>query len=106
MTPDFFHNLLATKPAFLLYFINNTCSVCQALRPKLEGLLKVRFPEIEFIGVDAAESREFAGQLQMMTVPGILLFLEGREYLRSSGMTSITELEEKIGRFYGLMFGE
>ena len=99
-----FENLRTTHPALLLYFYNEQCGVCHSLWPKAEKLVKKKFPEIALYRVNAAESRELAGQLQMLSVPGILLFLEGREYFRANGMISMEELEKKIGRPYGLLF--
>jgi thioredoxin 1 len=37
----------------------------------------------------------------MLSVPGMLLFLDGREYFRANGMIAMEELEGKIGRPYG-----
>ena len=66
--------------------------------------MKEKFPKIELIRVQAAESRELAGQLRMLSVPGMLLFLDGREYFRANGMIAMEELEGKFGRLYGMMF--
>ncbi|TVQ95157.1 MAG: thioredoxin, partial [Bacteroidetes bacterium] len=96
-----FHSLLTTHPAFMLYFYNDTCGVCKVLWPRVEALVKEKFPQIELIRVQAEESRELAGQLRMLSVPGMLLFLDGREYFRANGMISMEELEGKIGRPYG-----
>jgi thioredoxin 1 len=105
MTLHHFHSLLTTHPAFMLYFYNDTCEVCAVLWPRVEALVKEMFPKIELIRVQADESRELAGQLRMLSVPGMLLFLDGREYFRANGMIAMEELERKIGRPYGLMFG-
>lgn len=93
-----FHELLSTENALMLYFYNETCGVCTSLWPRVEHLLSSGFPQIRLIRVDAAQSRELAGQLQMFTIPGILLFFQGKEYYRSSGMISMVELEEKVKR--------
>ena len=106
MTHSHFQTLLTTRPAFMLYFYNDTCGVCKVLWPRVEALVKEKFPKIELIRVQAEESRELAGQLRMLSVPGMLLFLDGREYFRANGMIAMQELEGKIGRPYGMMFGE
>jgi thioredoxin-like negative regulator of GroEL len=101
-----FDTLKASEPAFMLYFFNDTCGVCHVLWPRVEAMVKEEFPLIKLIRVHAQESRELAGQLQMLSVPGMLLFLDGREHLRANGMISLGELREKIARPYGLMFEE
>jgi thioredoxin 1 len=40
----------------------------------------------------------------MLSVPGILLFMDGRETLRANGMFALQELKDRIGRPYGMMF--
>jgi len=106
MAPTEFDSLKASEPAFMLYFFNHCCGVCHVLWPRVEALVNEEFPMIKLVRVHAEESRELAGQLQMLSVPGMLLFLDGREYLRANGMVSLGELQQKIARPYGLMFGE
>jgi thioredoxin 1 len=106
MTPTEFDSLKASEPAFMLYFFNNTCGVCQVLWPKVEALMKEEFPKVKVVRVHAIDSLELAGQLRMLSVPGILLYLDGREYFRANGMIGLGELHEKIARPYGLKFGE
>jgi thioredoxin-like negative regulator of GroEL len=99
-----FESLLSSHPAFLLYFYNDTCGVCKTLWPHVEALLKEEFPEIKLLRVNATESRELAGQLRMLSVPGIVLFMEGQEIFRANGMISMNELHNRIARPYGMMF--
>lgn len=105
MTLSEFNHLRDQQPAFMLYFYNDTCGVCRTLWPMVESLVQNKFPQIRLIRVDADNSRELAGQLRMLSVPGMLLILEGREYFRANGMISLRELEEKIARPWGMMFG-
>ncbi len=104
MTIKEFEQLQSDNPAFMLYFHNDTCGVCKFLYPKVESLMNDKFPNIKLLRVAAGESRELAGQLRMLSVPGILLFLEGKEYLRSNGMVSMEQMESQIQRPYTLMF--
>ncbi len=104
MTLEEFNILKAEHPAVMLYFFNDVCGVCHALKPRVENMLMEEFPKVRFVPVDAGESMELAGQLRMLSVPGILLFLEGKEYLRYNGMVALQELESKIFRPYHLMF--
>ncbi|MBE0661895.1 MAG: thioredoxin family protein [Bacteroidales bacterium] len=104
MTFTEFEILLSSHPSFMLYFYNDTCGVCKTLRPQVEALVKEEFPEIRLIRVNATESRELAGQLRMLSVPGIVLFMEGQEIFRANGMISMNELHNRIARPYGMMF--
>ena len=106
MTPETLNDLRRQEAALMLYFHNDVCGVCKVLWPKLEGLMKERFPRVKVIRVNASESRELAGQLQMLSIPGILLYIDGHEYYRGNGMVSLGQLEEQIARPYHLMFDE
>ena len=100
-----FETIRTSQPAFMLYFYNDTCGVCKTLWPQVEVLLKEEFPEIRILRLNATESRELAGQLRMLSVPGIVLFMDGQEILRANGMISMQELENRIARPYGMLFG-
>ncbi len=106
MTLTEFEKLLADEPAVMLYFYNDVCGVCHTLWPKVESVMKKEFPLISLVRVHAAESRELAGQLRMLSVPGILLYMDGREYYRTNGLVAMGELESKIARPYSLMFDQ
>jgi hypothetical protein len=41
-----FQTLLTTHPAFMLYFYNDTCGVCKVLWPRVEALVKEKFPRL------------------------------------------------------------
>jgi thioredoxin 1 len=104
MTLDQFTQLQSTQPAFMLWFYNDTCGVCKALWPRVQTLMEENFPAIKLVRVQAEQSSELAGQLRMLSVPGMLLFAEGKEYFRATGTISIGELKTRMERFYGMMF--
>ncbi|MDX9942957.1 MAG: thioredoxin family protein [Bacteroidales bacterium] len=106
MTPETLSELKNNEPAVMLYFHNDVCGVCKVLWPKVEALMRERFPLIKVVRVDANESRELAGQIQMMSIPGLLLYMDGHEYYRGNGMVSMSQMEEQIARPYHLMFDQ
>lgn len=89
--------------SFVLYFYNDSCAPCVALRPKVESLIKNKFPKLELLFVNAAENPAETARHQVFASPTILAFFEGREYIRESKYISIDELEAKIDRYYQLM---
>ncbi len=97
---------LQTKPAVLVYFKNANCAPCEVLRPKVRELLDTSFPKVEMIVVDTVEQPEFAGEFQVYANPTLLVFFEGKEYIRKSKYVAIPELKGDIARLYGMMFGE
>ena len=105
LTTGEFEGLIRQKEALMIYFFQDRCGVCKMLFPKVKNLMENQFPKIELIVLDADKNRELAAQLRMLAVPGILVFFDSKEFLRSNGLVTINELESKIERPYGLFFG-
>ncbi len=95
---------LKEEPAILAYFSSAGCSVCHVLKPKVEELLRVEFPKMKMVSVKSDELPEVAAQNQVFTAPTILVFFEGREYIRKSRAISVHELQQEIDRIYSMIF--
>jgi thiol-disulfide isomerase/thioredoxin len=78
-----------------LYISTPTCSVCHALKPKVEQLL-TEFQEIKAGHADAHELPEIAGRFSVFTVPVLLLFVNEKEILRKARSVHLDELEREI----------
>jgi thioredoxin 1 len=94
---------LNTNRAVILYFSHDNCSVCQALKPKLEKELNSTYPDIQMIHIDAKLSPQTAAEYQVNSVPVVILYLEGREFLRKTRTFSVKEIIDQIERPYRLM---
>lgn len=97
-------NLAADKAAVLLYFYNDNCAPCKVLRPKVKELVQDNFPQIEFRLINAEQFPETSAQYGVFASPTILVFFEGKEYIRESKNISISELHDKIERIYRMIF--
>lgn len=95
---------LKQEPAFLAYFSSKACSVCHVLKPKVEELIQQKFPKIKFAAVNVDEKADIAAQYQVFTAPTLLVFFDGREYIRKSRNIGLSELEQEIERLYAMMF--
>jgi thioredoxin-like negative regulator of GroEL len=101
---DAVHVLTGKSPMALLYFSNDSCSVCKVLKPRVVELLKESFPGLGSGYVDTEKSPLIAGQFRVFTIPTILLFLEGKEHARYSRNLSMHQLEEDIARPYSILY--
>ncbi len=99
-----FKNIIAEKRGVLLYFASNSCSVGEALEPKVKSLLIEKFPKLIFCFVDMNGVPEFSAKHQVFVEPTILLFIDGKEFLRKSKHVGIGELSLAIERLYSLAF--
>ena len=86
----------------MLYFSRNECGVCDAIRPKVEQLLANR-PRIRAFEINAEETPDAAAQYSIFTIPGILLFILGKETIREARYVSMDELTGRIDRYLDML---
>ncbi len=102
---DEMESAIHTDPACLFYLSTSTCNVCKVLKPKVLELIRERFPSIKPYYIDLEQASVISGQYRIFTIPTILVFFEGKEFLRKSRNIGIEELSQEIERPYNLMFG-
>ena len=83
--------LKENKDTFLVDFYADWCGPCRMLSPILEELEDVN---IYKINVDIEE--ELAFKYNVMSIPCVISFKEGKEYKRSIGLVSKEEIIELI----------
>jgi thioredoxin-like negative regulator of GroEL len=93
---------LQASPAAVVYFESPGCGVCTVLRPQLEALIASDFPKLAWAVVDAARAPDAAAQRGLFTFPAVLVFFDGREYLRRVRNFSLGELARELERPYRL----
>ncbi|MCM3573964.1 MULTISPECIES: thioredoxin [Mesobacillus] len=64
------------------------------------------FPKIETGLVNAGKVEEIAGFLMAFTVPVLVLYADGREYLREARFVQVEKLREDLNRIYDGFYGE
>ncbi len=89
--------------AVMVYFYNDNCSPCVSLRPKVADLVANSFPEMKLLFVNSAY-RDIPAHYQVFSNPTLLVFFDGKEYIRESKYVSVPVLESNINRFYKMVF--
>ncbi len=89
--------------AVMLYFSAPTCNVCNALKPKLVGAIEDNFKEFKIVSIDTSIEQETAAYFSVFTIPTVLIFLDGKEFLRKSRHMSVDEVIKEIKRPYEIM---
>lgn len=102
-TKDAIKELIDNNEMVLLYFGSTGCNVCTALKPKVQELLK-QFPKIKSAQVDVENSLEISAAYNIFTIPVILVYIEGKEIIREARHISIQEINEKLERYYNMLF--
>ncbi len=103
-TEEEFEQVLVNNLGVLFYFSTISCSVGEALEPKVISLLEKDFPKIPFYNVDMNASPEISAKNNVFVEPTILVFFDGKETIRKSRIISIPDLFESISRIYKLAF--
>ncbi len=89
--------------AVMLYFSAPTCNVCHALKPKLLDAIETNFKEFKIMSIDISIEQEIAAHYSVFAIPTVLIFLDGREFLRKSRHMSVDEVVREIRRPYEIM---
>ncbi len=102
-TLESINQTLTTNDAVMLYFSAPTCNVCHALKPKLVKAILDDFPTFVIESIDISETPEIASHFSVFAIPTVLIFFQGREFLRKSRHMSVGEVVNAIERPYNLM---
>lgn len=95
--------LISSEVGVVLYFSTINCGVCTALKPKITYLISEVFPLLKFEEIKSHTSPEIAGHFGVFSAPTLLVFFEGKEFLRNVRNMSVFELEHKLKRPYDLL---
>lgn len=59
-----------------------------------------KFPNIQLAHINSAEVEKVAERFTVFSVPAMLLFIEGKEYLREARVVHTSLFEEKLQKIY------
>ena len=97
------NNTIKENLAVMVYFSAPTCNVCHALKPKLLEALETDFKEFKVESVDISVEEDIAPHFGVFAIPTVLIFLDGKEFLRKSRHMSVSEVIGEIQRPYEIM---
>lgn len=97
------NNTIKENLCVMVYFSAPTCNVCHALKPKLFEALDANFKEFKVESVDISVEEDIAPHFGVFAIPTVLVFLDGKEFLRKSRHMSVGEVINEIKRLYEIM---
>jgi thioredoxin 1 len=83
----------------LVEFGAEWCAPCKQMEPILEQFAAHWNGKLRLARVDVDKSVEIAMQYQVMSVPTLILFIDGEARQRASGKQSRERLDEKFSSF-------
>lgn len=89
--------------AIMIYFYNDNCAPCKALRPKVKELVEEKFPQLKLVFVNGS-AQEITANFQVYDYPTLLVYFDKKEYIRESKYVSMQQLEQQIDRYYSMLF--
>ena len=102
-TIEIINDTIEKNLAVMLYFSAPTCNVCHALKPKLTSAIENNFESFKIVSVDISLTPEIASHFSVFAIPTLLIFLDGKEFLRKSRHMSVDEVIREIKRPYDIM---
>lgn len=97
-----FDSALQDHPLLLAYFSGPNCNVCASLKPKIEMLVEQQFPTVKIVEVKTELCPDLSGRYTIFSIPAILFFVEGRDYLREVRNISTSELAAKMDKIVSI----
>ena len=82
----------------LLYFSTPQCSVCHAIKPKIEQL--VRDYPYPLIDIDASKFIDLSGQYLIFSSPSLVIFEHHKELLRESRFIDLNRIERFLTLYH------
>ena len=83
-----FNTLIQSEKAVLVDFFATWCGPCQLLGPVLKQVKDHLGDQIKIVKIDVDKNQELASQWQVRGVPTMVLYQNGKQLWRQSGVLS------------------
>ena len=87
-----FSELIKSHPKVLVDFSAEWCAPCKMLKPILKEVKDALGDEVKIIKIDTEKNPALASQFQIRGVPTIILFKNGKQVWRQSGVVPAEQL--------------
>ncbi len=94
--PKTFQSLISGDQLVLVDFYATWCGPCQVMQPILKDTASQLGNKVKIIKVDVDKNPEAAAKFQVRGVPTMILFHQGRQLWRQSGVVSTKELVQIV----------
>lgn len=91
-----FNSIIESEKAVLVDFFATWCGPCQTLAPILKEVKDNLGDQISIIKIDVDKNQQIATQYQVRGVPTMILFQNGKQLWRQSGVLSSAYLVKII----------
>jgi thioredoxin 1 len=91
-----FYDIINVEKPVLVDFYATWCGPCKMLAPVLKQVKEVFGDKIKIIKIDTDKNQDLATKYQVRGVPTMILFQNGKQLWRQSGLLTKEEIMEVI----------
>lgn len=94
-----FEDLIQSNIPILADFFAEWCGPCKAMKPILEELKAMKGEKVRIVKVDVDKHKELATQYQIQSVPTLMIFKNGQQLWRQSGVMRANDLSNILAQY-------
>jgi thiol-disulfide isomerase/thioredoxin len=93
-----------TQQEFSFVYLTTTgCNVCKVLAPQLEAMAR-KFPGATFHRIELDDNPVAKGKFMAFAIPTLVVYSNGQELLRVARHIDLLDVEQKLTRYYQMIF--
>ena len=91
-----FSELINSTQPVLIDFFAEWCGPCKAMKPILEEVKQKMGDKVRVVKIDVDKNQSLAAQLNVNSVPTLMIFKAGKKEWQKIGVSRVNELEAAI----------
>ena len=91
-----FQTIISSSPTVLVDFYADWCGPCKTLAPILKDLKEELGDAVKIVKIDVDKNQPLAAKYQVRGVPTMILYKEGKQVWRQSGVVPKEQLKQVI----------
>ena len=98
-TTNKFADILQQEDVVLVDFSAEWCGPCKMMKPILEELKGIKGEKVRIVKVDVDKHKEIAAYYQIQSVPTLMIFKNGKQLWRQSGVMRANDLSTILAQY-------